>query len=353
MKAVRLYEAGRLELAEVPIPVIGEKEILVKVRAASICGSDVRMWQNGTARAAADHPLTIGHEFAGDIVKAGREVKGYSVGDRVSVAPNIGCGHCDACVSGNTHLCREMEALGVTMDGGFAEYVRIPENAVVQGNVSKLGDDVSYEAAALLEPLSCVYSGQAMLGIRPGDDVLVIGLGPIGIMHIMTARLFGAGKIFVNDLSKERLEQACAMFGDVLPLAGDVMAGLRSYGKEGVDACIIAAPAPDAQAASPEYMNMNGRILFFGGLPDSKKIVPINTNLLHYKQLTIRGCTRQSLSSYRRCAKLVSDGRIPLDLIRPDIYRIEDYEKAFAAAAAARGLKHVFRFAEAGGEAYE
>lgn len=353
MKAVRLYDAGHLELAEVPVPEIGEKEILIRVRAASICGSDIRMWKNGAARASAGHPLTLGHEFAGDIVKTGREVKGYSAGERVSVAPNIGCGHCDACVSGNTHLCRDMEALGVTMDGGFAEYVRIPENAVVQGNVSKLGDDVSYEAAALLEPLSCVYNGQVLLGIRPGDDVLVIGLGPIGIMHVMMARLAGAGKIFVNDLSGERLEQACAMFADVQPLMGDIPAGLRSYGKEGVDVCIIAAPAPDAQAASPEYMNMNGRILFFGGLPDSKKIVPLNTNLIHYKQLTIQGCTRQSISAYRRCAKFVADGRIPLDLIMSDAYRIGDYEKAFAAAASARGLKHVFRFAEAGGEAYE
>ena len=344
MKAVRLYEAGRLVMEDVPVPEINDRELLVKVRAASICGTDIRMWKNGAAKASPEHPLILGHEFAGDIVKAGKEVKGYRSGDRVSLAPNIGCGHCDACVSGNTHLCGNMQAFGVTMDGGFAEYVRIPENAVVQGNVSKIADEVSYEAAALLEPLSCVYNGQVLLGICPGDDVLVIGLGPIGIMHIMTARIMGAGRIYVNDLSNERLEQACRLFPDVLPVAGDVLEGIRFYGREGVDVCIIAAPAADAQAASPEYMNMNGKLLFFGGLPDSKKIVPINTNILHYKQLTIRGCTRQSISEYRMCAKLVSDGRIPLDMIMSDSYRIEDYAEAFANAAAARGLKHVFVF---------
>ena len=344
MKAVRLFEANHLELQNVPVPQISEKEILVRVRAASICGSDIRMWKNGAAHASKDHPLIPGHEFAGDIVKVGSEVKGYAVGDRVSAAPNIGCGSCDACVSGNTHLCRNMEALGVTMDGGFAEYVRIPENAVVQGNLSKLGADVTYEAAALLEPLSCVYNGQYLLGIRPSDDVLVIGLGPIGIMHIMTARVMGAGKIFVNDLSEERLKQACAMFPYVLPVRGDILKGLASYGYEGVDICIIAAPSPEAQAASPEYMNMNGKLLFFGGLPDSKKIVPINTNLIHYRQLAIQGCTRQSISEYRKCAKLVSDGLIPLDLIMSDSYRIEEFETAFRNAAAAKGLKHVFRF---------
>ncbi len=344
MKAIRLYEAGHLELTDVPIPEISDRELLVKVRAASICGTDVRMWKNGAASASADHPLILGHEFAGDIVKAGREVKGYAVKERVSVAPNIGCGHCDACVSGNTHLCREMEAFGVTMDGGFAEYVRIPENALLQGNVSKIGNEVSYEAAALLEPLSCVYNGQTLLGIRPGDDVLIIGLGPIGIMHVMVSRLLGAGRIYVNDLSKERLEQACRMFPDVLPVSGDVLESLKSYGREGVDVCIIAAPAADAQSASLEYMNVNGRLLFFGGLPDSRKIVPINTNLIHYRQLTIQGCTRQSISEYRRCAKFVDDKRIPLDLIMSDSYGLEEYERAFENAAAAKGLKHVFLF---------
>ena len=342
MKAIRLYEAGHLELADVPIPEISEKELLLKVRAASICGTDVRMWKNGAAAASPDHPLTLGHEFAGDIVKTGGEVKGYAIGERVSVAPNIGCGHCDACVSGNTHLCKEMDAFGVTIDGGFAEYVRIPENALLQGNVSKIGSEVSYEAAALLEPLSCVYNGQTLLGIRPGDDVLIIGLGPIGIMHVMISRFLGAGRIYVNDLSKERLDQACRMFPDVLPISGDVLDCLRSYGREGVDVCIIAAPAADAQSASLEYMNMNGRLLFFGGLPDSRKIVPINTNLIHYRQLTIQGCTRQNIYEYRRCAKLVDDKRIPLDLIMSDSYGLKEYERAFENAAAAKGLKHVF-----------
>ncbi|MBO7703110.1 MAG: alcohol dehydrogenase catalytic domain-containing protein [Solobacterium sp.] len=344
MKAIQMFDQGRIELRDVPVPEINEDELLVRVRAASICGTDIRMWKNGAAHASNEHPLIPGHEFAGDIVKAGSNVQGFSAGDRVSVAPNLGCGHCDACVSGNTHLCDHMEAFGVTMDGGFAEYVRIPKEAVVQGNISKLGDDISYEAAALVEPLSCVYNGQTLLGIRPGDDVLIIGLGPIGIMHIMTARILGAGRIFVNDLSRERIDQACRLLPEVLPIYGDIPEGFASCGIKGVDICIIAAPAPDAQAASLEYMNMNGKLLFFGGLPDSKKIVPINTNLIHYRQLTIQGCTRQSISEYRKCAKLVNDGRIPLDLIMSDSYPIEEYETAYQNAAQAKGLKHVFRF---------
>lgn len=344
MKAVRLLGKDHLELQEIDKPEINEHELLIRVRAASICGTDVRMWKNGAANASAEHPLTLGHEFAGDIAEAGAAVKGYYVGQKVSVAPNIGCGHCDMCTSGNTQLCDEMQAFGVTMDGGFAEYVKVPENAITQGNIAPLGEGISYEAAALIEPLSCVYNGQMLLGIRPGDDVLIIGLGPIGIMHIMVSRLLGAGKILVNDLNHDRLDQAKQLFPDVLPIYGDVNDGLQKYGLKGVDVCIIAAPAAGAQAASLAYMNMNGRLLFFGGLPESRKIVPINTNLIHYKQLTIQGCTRQSISEYRRCERLVEDGRIPLQMIASDSYRLEDYGKAFDNAAAAKGLKHVFVF---------
>lgn len=135
MKAIQLFEAGRLELREVPVPEINEHELLIKVRAASICGTDIRMWKNGAAHASKDAPLIPGHEFAGDIAKVGSAVKNFSVGERVSVAPNIGCGHCDACVSGNTHLCSDMQAFGVTMDGGFAEYVRVPQEVILQGNI--------------------------------------------------------------------------------------------------------------------------------------------------------------------------------------------------------------------------
>lgn len=224
--------------------------MLVRIRAASLCGTDIRMYRNGHPNAGEDHPLTLGHEFAGYIAKTGSGVRGYSTGQRVAVAPNIGCGTCDLCVSGNTHLCAHYEAFGVTTDGGFAEYVRIPERAIRQGNVAPLDGNISYCEAALLEPLSCVYNGQKLTGVRPGDDVLIIGLGPIGLMHIMVAKLLGAGSVFVRDLSTERTEKACALFPEVIPVREDVKETLAGAAKQGVDVCIIAAPSPEAQARS-------------------------------------------------------------------------------------------------------
>ena len=344
MKAALLTGKESLRITEVPIPEIGGSEMLLKVRAASICGTDVRMYRNGCKNADAGHPLILGHEFSGDIAAVGKDVLSYRVGQKVSVAPNIGCGVCDMCVSGNTHLCRNYQAFGVTMDGGFAEYVRIPETAIRQGNVSPLKEDISYPAAALVEPLSCVYNGQKLLNAPKGADTLIIGMGPIGVMHIMTAKIFGAGRIFINDLNRDRVSRAKELIPDVIPLWGDIMDGLHENGAEGVDVCIIAAPAAAAQAKSLEYMNMNGKILYFGGLPAGSDNVAINTNLIHYKQLTIQGCSKQSVSEYRLCAKLVNDGRIPLNLIMSDHYSIDRFQEAMDNAAAAKGLKHVILF---------
>lgn len=344
MKAIQLFGKNKIRLAEVPIPQISDDEALLKVRAASICGTDVRMYQNGYKNVSEENPLILGHEFAGEIVQVGKNVTSLKVNQKVAVAPNIGCGTCDLCISGQTHLCNVFDAFGITMDGGFAEYVRIPGKAIRQGNITPLDAAISYAEAALVEPLSCVYNGQKLIGVRPGDDVLIVGMGPIGVMHIMVAKLLGAGKIFVNDLDEARIAKAKELFPEVYPISGDVKEALAAYGQSGVDLCIIAAPAADAQAQSVHYMNMNGRLLFFGGLPDHKKVVPIDTNILHYKQLRIQGCTKQSVFSYRLCAKLVNDKRIPLEKIMSDVYSIDDFRQAMDNAVAAKGLKHVIVF---------
>lgn len=346
MKAARLKGKLDVQVEEVAIPEIAADEMLLKVKSASLCGTDVRMYNNGYKDVSEQNPLIIGHEFAGIIEKIGPEVKSnsYSVGQKVAIAPNIGCGVCDLCVSGQTHLCDDYDAWGVTMDGGFAEYVRIPAHAIEQGNIAPLDDDISFAEASLVEPLSCVYNGQKQINILPGDDVLVVGMGPIGLMHVMVCKLFGAGKVLVADLSEERLAKAKELFPDVYPVTGDLKEGIEKITGKGVDVSIIAAPAAIAQSQSTEYMNMNGKILFFGGLPKDKEMVPLNSNTIHYKQLSIHGCTKQSVYDYRLCSKLVNDKRIPLDLIVSETYTIDQFDEALANAAAAKGLKHVVAF---------
>ncbi|WP_445449517.1 alcohol dehydrogenase catalytic domain-containing protein, partial [Enterococcus faecalis] len=252
MKAIQLLGKENIRLNEVEKPTITEKEVLIKVKAASICGTDVRMYKNGYPTASEETPLTLGHEISGDIVEVGAAVNFYEAGMRVAIAPNMGCGICDQCVQGNTHLCETYEAFGINLPGGFAEYLVIPEKAVRQGNISLIPDQLSYEEAALIEPFSCVFNGQEIAGNKPGDTVLIIGSGPIGIMHAMLARARGAGKVMMNDLSEARLADAKKMIPDLVPLTSDNLKEkiAAETNNHGVDLCIIAAPAPQAQEAS-------------------------------------------------------------------------------------------------------
>ncbi|GAB2324477.1 zinc-dependent dehydrogenase [Alkalibacterium sp. m-11] len=346
MKAVQLFGKNHLEVVEVEKRTIKNDEILIQVKAASICGTDVRMYKNGYEGVDLENPLTLGHEVSGDIVEIGSRVTHYNIGTRVAIAPNMGCGVCDLCVSGQTHLCAEYEALGINLPGGFAEYVVIPEKAIRQGNVSIIPDNLSYEEAALIEPFSCVYNGQEIAGNYAGDKVLIIGAGPIGIMHAMLALSRGAGLVIMNDLSTDRLNDAKKIVPEIVTLESYELADkvkLLTNGK-GIDLSIIAAPSAQAQKESFEYMAMNGRCLFFGGLPKDREEVSLNTNILHYKQLRVFGCTRASLSGYRTSVELVASGRVPLKELITNRYSIDDFKLALHNATEGIGLKNMITF---------
>lgn len=344
MKVAMLKGKLNVSVEEMMKPLIKEDEILLKVKAASICGTDVRMYKNGYNNVDESNPLIMGHEFAGVIEEVGSNVKEYHKNQKVALAPNMGCGVCDLCVNGETHLCEKFDAFGITISGGFAEYVVIPAKAIQQGNIVFLEEAISFEEASLVEPLSCVYNGQKRLNMMPGSDVLIIGAGPIGIMHIMVAKLFGASKIFLNDLSEERMRLAKQLIPEIILINGYIKEEIKKHTGKGVDLCIIAAPAAVAQTQSLQYMNMNGKLLFFGGLPKDKENVFINSNVLHYQQLTIYGCTKQSVMDYRICSKLVNDKRIPLDKIISKKYNIDSFMEALENASNVVGLKHVITF---------
>lgn len=346
MLAAKLYGPNDVRVVECPIPAIHPDEILLKTGAAAICGTDLRMAANGYKGVDQEHPLTLGHEISGTIQEVGGAVRGYLPGMRVAIAPNIGCGICDACTAGETHLCADYKAFGINMDGGFAEYIRIPREAIAQGNIMVLEDAVALDVAAVFEPMACVMNGQQRTGIRLNDTVLVIGAGPIGIMHALLAKATGAANILVRDLSPARMEQcvqilpgAAAIYGD------DLQASIRKMTNgRGVDVCITACPSPTAQAESLHLMAMNGRILFFGGLPAGKDEVPIHSNLIHYKQLAIHGSTRASVSQYRAVAKMAACGNLDLGRLISRKFNLCDFQAALDYAASATGLKTIISF---------
>lgn len=345
MKALRLYGQNDIRLVDIPIPEINDEEILLKTDAAAICGTDIRMWKNGKSGVDADHPLTLGHEFAGTIVKVGKNVPFYKEGMQVGMQPNIGCGICDRCVDGKFHLCDNYTAFGINMEGAFAEYVKIPANAVVRGNLMVLPEGVTPAEAAITEPLSCAYNGFQKCFVKPGEYALVVGAGPIGFCHAMLLHMAGA-KVLMNDLSAERLADVKARLPYVDIYSGDSLAAyVNQWTKgRGLDIAITACPVPSVQAAMLPLMNYGGRINFFGGIPESRQPVPINTNLVHYKELILTGSTRSSIAQFRKTMEFVSLGLLNVKAMITDRYSIDDVLTAFDNAGRAKGLKHVIEF---------
>jgi L-iditol 2-dehydrogenase len=342
VKAARLYTTGDLRVEEVPTPEPGRGEILVRIRAGQVCGTDIRMYKQGANAASPENPLILGHEMAGVIEQVDREVHGYETGMRVAIAPNYGCGVCDTCISGNTQTCSKSEALGVTRDGGFAEFMLVPEPAVRQGNVAVVPEHVTLQEAALAEPLSCVYNAFERNDPQPGDIVLIIGAGPIGLMHAKLYLMAGAGAVILNDLLPERLALCKSLEPDirtVLPAGLATLLDDVSRGR-GADIVITAAPAPATHQLALDLVAVNGKVSYFGGLPRDREIVPINTNIIHYKQIWVTGTTRQSLRQYRKTLELIDRGLIRLDGVMTKAVPLDQIHEVFEDTMNGRGLKN-------------
>ena len=347
MRAARLYAKEDLRVEEIPVPEAAAGEVLLRVKAAAVCGTDIRMYRNGARGATPGNPLVLGHEVSGVVESVGKGVSGYQPGSAVAVAPNMGCGVCDQCVSGNTQMCPTYQAFGINLPGGFAPYMRIPAAAVSQGNLAPIPDGADFVSAALVEPLSCVYNAFQRIAIVPGDTVLVIGAGPIGLMHAKVAFMAGAARVFMNDLSAERLTLCRQKEPAIIALES---AGLKERLAElthgqGVSVCITAAPSAEAQILALEVVGVNGRVMLFGGLPEGRSKVALDTNLVHYKQITITGTSRQSLGQYRQTLGLIASGRLVVrDLVTMST-PLEEIRSSFEQVIQGKGLKNVIEFA--------
>jgi L-iditol 2-dehydrogenase len=340
MIAARLFGKNDLRIEDIPVPEIKPGEILLRTAVASICGTDIRMLKHGHPFATQAHPLVIGHELSGTIEKIGSGVSGYARGQRVCVAPNYNPVRSRLVVAGDGHLDPGYRALGIHEDGAFAEFVRIPADAVSQGNVFPIAAHVSFKAAALIEPMSCVYNAYEKAGTRPGDTVLILGCGPIGVMHAKISRLAGASRVILNDSHPERLEMARSLDPSFLTVHGDVAGEVAELTEgRGPDVVITACPAPEAQSMAVEVAAVNGRVVFFGGLPKDRAKVPLDTNLIHYRQLMVTGTTRQSLRQFQACLELVTGGLLELEDLVTATHSLDQAAEAIASTRSAHGLK--------------
>jgi len=346
MLAAVLHNQNDLQIKDVPCPEISDDEVLLRSRAASICGTDMRIYRYGHSRLPDNVKRILGHEMAGEVVQVGRNIKSLREGMRVVVAPNFGCGMCRMCQRGWFHLCADYGAIGLTTDGGFAEYVRIPKIALQQGALLQMAVDLSFEEAALNEPFACVYNGFKRCPLEIGDVVLIVGSGPIGGMHILLARLIGASKVLVADVVSSRLDFAKKLGADAIinSVEQDLKeAVMELTGGGGADLIITACPVPEVQEKVMEIAADHARINFFGGLPKSKEHISFNSNLVHYKELTVTGSHGCCTYHCQKALELQNSKAIDLKPLITNVFNLSKIDKAFEAAMTGKGLKTIVK----------
>ena len=325
-----------LWMEEVPVPGIGPNDVLIKVVKSAICGTDIHIWNwDEWARRTVPVGLVTGHEFVGTVADTGSAVTEYRVGQRVSGEGHIVCGHCRNCRAGRGHLCRNTQGVGVTRPGSFAEYVAIPQH-----NVVPIPGDVPDEIAAIFDPLgNAVHT--ALSFDLVGEDVLVTGAGPIGIMGAMVAQVVGARKVVITDINPARLDLARRMnIHHVVDASKEKLADvMRQEGMtEGFDVGLEMSGSAAAFRDMIDTMNNGGRIAILGIAPTGFEI---DWNKVIFKMLTLKGIYgREMFETWYKMIALVQG---PLDVSGLITHRIgiDDYEAGFAAMRAGTAGKVV------------
>lgn len=264
MKAARIERPGEAQVLVVPEPVVGPDDILIRVRAAGICGTDLHIFKGEYE---ATYPLIPGHEFSGEVAAVGQHVRNFQVGDRVTADPNIPCNRCSYCQRNEPNQCRQLSAIGVTQDGGFAEYVIAPE-----GNVFAIGD-MPYPAAALIEPLACVVWGLKQVEVQPGDNALVLGAGPMGCLVAQGLRSAGASSVIVTDVVPSRLEMARRLgASEAIPADERQATRLKQLTPDGFAIVVDATGIPQVLESAVNYARPRGKIWVFGVTPAGTRV---------------------------------------------------------------------------------
>jgi L-iditol 2-dehydrogenase len=342
VKAAVLEDLDKLVVREVPTPEVEDGGALVRVRACAVCGSDIRMYHHGNSRL--KPPAIMGHESAGEVCAVGANVTKFKVGDRVAIGADVPCGECAFCVAGFGNNCQINYAMGYQFPGSFAEYVHLNRIVVNHGPVHKIADHVSFDEAALAEPLACVLNALELSSVRLGDTVVIIGAGPIGCMIIGVAQKMGAAKVIVVQRSRPRLEIAKQFGADVYVCSSEedsVARVLAETGGLGADVILTACPSPQAQIDAISMAKNRARVNFFGGLPKDKSMVTLDTNVIHYKELFVMGAHGCVPRHHKMAVDLIASGAIRMTPYISHRFPLDKTPEAFAAAESHAGMRVV------------
>lgn len=313
MRAAVLYGKEDVRLEEVPVPSVGPGEVIVKIEAALTCGTDLKVFRNGSHARMLKAPALFGHEFAGVIDRIGSGVTGWRIGQRVVAANSAPCRSCFTCRKNQPNLCQDL----LFINGAYAEFIRLPAR-IVQENLLEIPTGLSFQAAALTEPLACVLRGIQASRISKGETVVILGSGPVGLLFTQLAVQAGA-QVLLLGKGKGRLETAKRCGAETtfdLAQLSDPVETLRQATPErqGADLVIEAVGRPLAWSQALSIVRPGGRVLLFGGCPAGTE-VPLDARRVHYEELTILSVFHHTPEAIRESLRLLAQGAVRPELL--------------------------------------
>lgn len=336
MKASRFLGNKTFAVTDLPTPHAGPGELVLRNQVCGVCGTDVHIYHGEPGSADVNPPVVLGHEYSGEVVEVGEGVTGFAVGDHVTVDPNIYCGHCAYCQNGKKQLCPSMEAIGVTRDGGFAQYSRIPASQAF-----KLEPTVPWEAAAMAEPLACCLHGIDLAGIQVGDKVCVVGGGAIGLLMVQLAKLSGASQIVLSEPNEKRRQVglqlgANAAIDPTRPDSQEAFAQVLGGGANVVIECVGNVPAVKSAF---QFAGKGATVLLFS-VPKVDATFDLPLFEVYKKELTIKG-SFVNPDTHARAVALINSGKVDFGPIITHRFTLDQLPEAIAMQMSDASIKVV------------
>ncbi len=325
MKAAVYYGPEDVRVEDRPSPVQTDNNLIAKVEACAICGTDLKIAMAGNPRC--HPPRIIGHEMVGTIEHVGKNVEKFAVEERITLATTVACHECETCKLGLPNMCPNAKPISYDFDGAFAEQIAIPEEAIKGGNVIKVPESVPNNFAALAEPVSCAINAQDLAGVKQGDTVLVVGGGPLGAIHAEVAKAYGASKVMITQRSEPRLSMLKNL-ENVMVIDGkndvDEIVKNETNGC-GVDVVIVCAPGKIPQEESINYARKGGTVSLFASLPKGQSEITFDSRVIHYSELRIVGASDSRPEHVQKAIDLMASKKLDMSNIITHKVKLENF----------------------------
>lgn len=336
MNSAILHELGKVSLGEFKEERLVEGEIRLKIELCGVCGSDIKTYMRGTPYMTL--PGVLGHEVVGTVIESKNNK--WKEQDRVAVAHYIPCGSCEYCLAGHGTICPELFDRRIS-PGGFAEYLKVPRDLADRGTF-KIADDVDFEQVVLAEPLACCIHGVKKVGIPEGSTVLVVGDGPMGLLHLQTVRAFGAGKVILSGMTEERL-QLGRQFADIV-IDGRTMNVEDEVKKHtngiGPDVIIVAVASVEVSKQAMNMVRSGGSVLLFGGFPSNSEMT-IDPNRIHYDEVKLIGSVGSLPEDMKLALKLLENNIVKSRPLFTNLYSLDQVPLALERGTRQEGIKSI------------